>query len=75
MELDRESVPPRVEVTAKGKRKGRGAYLCRRRSCLDRALHRKALQRAFRSPVMIDEHAILAALADGTGESCGEQDG
>ncbi|MBN1321172.1 MAG: YlxR family protein [Thermoleophilia bacterium] len=73
--LDRESVPPRVVVTTKGERKGRGAYLCRRRSCLDRALHRKALQRAFRSPVAIDEHVILTALANGAGGSRGEQDG
>ena len=75
MEIDRESVPPRVVVTVKGERKGRGAYLCRRRSCLDRAIHRKALQRAFRSPVTIDEHVILAALADGAEGSRGEQDG
>lgn len=75
MELDRESVPRRVVVTAKGERQGRGAYLCRRRSCLDRALQRKALQRAFRTPVVIDEHVILAALADGAEGSRGEQDG
>lgn len=75
MEIDRESVPPRVVVTVKGERKGRGAYLCRRRSCLDRALHRKALQRAFRAPVMIDEDEILAALVDGAEGPRGEQDG
>ena len=34
-----------------GKGEGRGAYLCPRHACLDRAEKRKSLSRAFRSPI------------------------
>ncbi|MGI5939498.1 MAG: YlxR family protein [Thermoleophilia bacterium] len=64
LSLDRGLEPPRVRVVMPGgKHAGRGAYLCRRRSCLDRALHRKAFQRAFRAPVVPDIDEIMAALA------------
>ena len=43
-------------------RKGRGAYLCRRQACLDRALQRRAFQRAFRATLLVDEDEIAAAL-------------
>lgn len=63
MTCDRATTPPRV-VVAKGKTLvGRSAYLCRRRACLDRALHRKAFQRAFRTSVVVDEKEIAAALS------------
>lgn len=61
--LDRAASPLRV-VVARGKEHGgRGAYLCRRRSCLDRALQRKAFQRAFRVSVVPDVDEMIAALA------------
>ena len=41
---------------------GRGAYLCRKQACLDRALHRKAFQRAFRATVAINEEQIRDAV-------------
>jgi predicted RNA-binding protein YlxR (DUF448 family) len=66
--LDREASPPRVVVAGKGEQKGRGAYLCRQRSCLDRALHRKAFQRAFRASVVVMEDEIAAALTIGVEE-------
>jgi predicted RNA-binding protein YlxR (DUF448 family) len=61
--LDRASVPARVVVMndARG-RKGRGAYLCRRQACLDRALQRRAFQRAFRATLRVDEDEIAVAL-------------
>jgi predicted RNA-binding protein YlxR (DUF448 family) len=37
---------------------GRGAYLCRQQSCLDRALQRRAFQRTFRTMVTVDEERI-----------------
>lgn len=43
-------------------RSGRGAYLCRRRACLDRAAHRKAFQRAFRASLVVDTDEIAALL-------------
>jgi predicted RNA-binding protein YlxR (DUF448 family) len=41
---------------------GRSAYLCRRRACLDRALARKAFQRAFRIGVVVDRDELVVAL-------------
>lgn len=60
--LDREAGSPRVVVTSSRDREGRGAYLCRRQACLDRALQRKAFQRAFRTAVRVDEDEIASAL-------------
>ncbi|MBN1629294.1 MAG: YlxR family protein [Thermoleophilia bacterium] len=62
LSLDLDSAPPRVMVVAKGGQRGRGAYLCRRRACLDRALQKKAFQRAFRTTVVVNEGEIGAAL-------------
>ncbi len=60
--LDDEAAPPWVVVTGPGDPRGRGAYLCRRQACLDRALQRKAFQRAFRTAVRVDEDEIRVAL-------------
>ena len=61
--LDRETVPAQVVVTHGTRdRKGRGAYLCRRQVCLDRALQRRAFQRAFRTALRVDDSVITAAL-------------
>jgi len=51
----------RVVVAGRGLG-GRGAYLCRRQACLDRALHRKAFHRAFRVAVAVDVEQIRAAM-------------
>jgi predicted RNA-binding protein YlxR (DUF448 family) len=51
----------KVVVAGRGQR-GRGAYLCRKQVCLDRALHRRAFQRAFRAKVVVDEEDIRDAL-------------
>ncbi len=48
-------------------RDGRGAYLCRRRACVDRALARKAFQKAFRIGLVIDRDELVAALEDEDG--------
>jgi uncharacterized protein len=66
--VDPETSPARVVVARKGEQKGRGAYLCKRRSCLDRALQRKAFQRAFRASVVVMEDEIAAALTIGVEE-------
>ena len=62
LSLDPDSTPSRVIVAAKGGQRGRGAYLCRRRACLDRALQKKAFQRAFKTTVVVDEDEIGAVL-------------
>jgi predicted RNA-binding protein YlxR (DUF448 family) len=56
------SQPSRVTVARGREHRGRGAYLCRRQSCLDRALHRKAFQRAFRASVIPEIDEITAEL-------------
>ena len=51
-----------VTVADKGGLRGRGAYLCRRRECLDRALQRRAFQRAFRASVVVALDDIATVL-------------
>lgn len=50
-------------VVAEGKgHSGRGAYLCKKQACLERALLRKAFQRAFRTSVEVDKDCLGAAV-------------
>jgi uncharacterized protein len=56
-----EGDPVCVVVVGRGVR-GRGAYLCKSQACLDRALRRKAFQRAFRATVVVDEAGIREAV-------------
>lgn len=58
----------RVVVTDSRRRSGRSAYLCDRRSCLERALARKAFQRAFRSSVEVDRDRLEREIRINTGE-------
>lgn len=60
--LDKDSSHVRVVQAGEKEHPGRGAYLCRRRQCFDRALHRRAFQRAFRATVVVDDDEIVAAL-------------
>jgi predicted RNA-binding protein YlxR (DUF448 family) len=48
-------------------RTGRGAYLCRKQACLERAVLRKAFQRAFRTSVEVDMDCLGAAVVKGEG--------
>lgn len=66
--VDQGPETARVVVAGGEERKGRGAYLCRRQACLDRALQRKAFQRAFRASVVVAEDEIAAALMAKAGE-------
>lgn len=54
----------RVEVSRGRKRQGRGAYLCGREVCLERALMRRAFQRAFRISVEVDKDELARATED-----------
>jgi predicted RNA-binding protein YlxR (DUF448 family) len=63
-----EAPAARVAVVDRGPHKGRGAYLCRRQACLDRALLRKAFQRAFRTTLVVEREELAAALGNGDGE-------
>jgi uncharacterized protein len=60
--LDVCQTPAKVVPAVGREHKGRGAYLCRRQACFDRALQRKAFQRAFRSSVTVDIDSITEVL-------------
>jgi uncharacterized protein len=49
----------RVEVDPTGKKNGRGAYLCRRRSCWQKAIDGQAIERALRVEVDAETRAML----------------
>ena len=70
--LDPSSLPPHVVVAMRGEQRGRGAYLCKRRACLDRALQKRAFQRAFRTTVAVNGDEIGAALFSSIDEQPGE---
>jgi predicted RNA-binding protein YlxR (DUF448 family) len=52
-----------VEVDTTGKRNGRGAYLCRRRSCWQRAIDTRAIERALKVELNDDKRAELREYA------------
>jgi uncharacterized protein len=51
-------------VDATGKLNGRGAYLCRQRSCWDQALRRGALARALKARLTPEDLSVLENYAD-----------
>ena len=58
-----------VVVDAASKTAGRGAYLCRQRSCWEAALRQGAVQRALRGPLSAEAQATLRAFAQQVPES------
>lgn len=55
----------RVEVDPTGKKAGRGAYLCRQRSCWELALKRDQIGRALKVSVAAEDREGLAAFGAG----------
>jgi predicted RNA-binding protein YlxR (DUF448 family) len=53
-----------LEVDERGKKPGRGAYLCPERACWEGAIGRKRLEHAFKRPLTDEERQMLAAYAD-----------
>lgn len=53
-----------VVVDETGKRNGRGAYLCRRRACWQKALKTGALARALKTTLNAESLALLQAYAE-----------
>lgn len=53
----------RVEVDSTGKKAGRGAYLCRQRSCWETALKRDLVARALKVALTGSDRDELAAFA------------
>lgn len=52
-----------VMIDETGKRSGRGAYLCRRRSCWQQALRHRRLEHALKTGLTAEEQAMLEAFA------------
>ncbi len=52
-----------IVVDERGKRNGRGAYLCRNRSCWERAIERGSLARALRTALTAEQAEALLAYA------------
>ncbi len=52
-----------IEIDPKGKRSGRGAYLCRQQQCWEQALQPRRLAQALHCPVSAEDVAALQALA------------
>lgn len=53
-----------VMLDEKGKRNGRGAYLCRQRSCLEAALQQRQLERALKVPLTTETKSELREYAE-----------
>jgi predicted RNA-binding protein YlxR (DUF448 family) len=56
--LDRAAIPPRVVVDRRANLAGRGAYLHRDQRCVERAIRRGALARAFRLKGAVETRAL-----------------
>jgi len=54
----------RVEVDPTGKKNGRGAYLCRRRSCWYKAADSNVLERALKVAIAPETRAMLREYAN-----------
>lgn len=61
-----------VEVDEKGKKSGRGAYLCPNRSCWEKALSKSLLEHALKTNVAQDEKEILWQFCRGLPSEAGE---
>lgn len=49
-----------IVIDDKGKTNGRGAYLCRSRECLDKAVKSKGLERAFKEKIPLEVYEGLS---------------
>ena len=52
-----------IEIDETGKKAGRGAYLCLKQECWDKALKSKMLEYALKTPVTAENKAVLQAYA------------
>lgn len=53
-----------IELDPTGKKSGRGAYLCARRSCWEPALHQGKLEREFEMAIPAEDRLALEAYLD-----------
>ena len=55
----------RIFTDATGKANGRGAYVCKNKACLEKAVKNKGLDRAFKEKVSADAYEGLKKEFDG----------
>ncbi len=53
-----------IVADAKGKTPGRGAYICRKAACLEKARKSRALERMLNTPISPETYASLAAAVE-----------
>ena len=53
-----------IVADARGKAPGRGAYICRKAACLDKARKSRALERMLNVPISPETYAALAAAVE-----------
>lgn len=53
-----------IEIDERGKKSGRGAYLCRSRSCWARGLEKGGIEHALKTRLTEEERAMLLAYAE-----------
>ena len=59
-----------VRLDPTGRLAGRGAYLCRKAECLQRAIKQKQIERAFGCPVSEEtKQALAAGIGEGSGDA------
>lgn len=57
-----------ISIDLKGKKSGRGAYVCHELQCLKKAIKSKALERAFGAAVPEEIFEMLSEQMEGTDE-------
>jgi predicted RNA-binding protein YlxR (DUF448 family) len=63
-----------LEINPRGKKAGRGAYLCRRQECWEIGLKRKRLQYALKSEIVSGQRAELIAYSKAMSKLVGEKE-
>lgn len=63
-----------LEIDPRGKKAGRGAYLCRRQECWEIGLKRKRLQYALKVEIVSGQRAELIAYSKSMPELVGEKE-
>lgn len=57
-----------VSLDTTGRKPGRGAYVCRNRECLARAIKQKQLERTFECPLSAETHQALLEAMNALGD-------
>jgi len=63
-----------VEIDPRGKKAGRGAYLCKAQGCWETALKKRSLERTLKAEIVTDVRAELVAYSEALPASLGEAD-